>query len=45
MNAATNAKSVISVDISSLALDNVKRNAELNGFKNVTTKCGDVFDG
>ena len=44
MNAATNAKEVISVDISSLALDNVKRNAELNGFKNVTTKCGDVFE-
>ena len=44
MNAATNAKEVISVDISSLALDNVKRNAELNGFDNVTTKCGDVFE-
>ena len=44
MNAATNAKEVTAVDISALALDNVKRNAELNGFTNVTTKCGDVFE-
>ena len=44
MNAATNAKEVIACDISQLALDNVKRNIELNGFKNVTTKCGDVFE-
>ena len=44
MNAATNAKNVISLDISALALKNVERNAELNGFKNVTTRCGDVFE-
>jgi 23S rRNA (cytosine1962-C5)-methyltransferase len=44
MNAATVAKSVISADISPLALQNVKRNCELNGFENVTTQCGDVFE-
>ena len=43
MNAATNAKSVKAVDISNLALATVKRNAELNSFKNVTTLEGDVF--
>ena len=43
MNAATNAKSVKAVDISSSALATVKRNAELNSFKNVTTLEGDVF--
>ena len=43
MNAATNAKSVKAVDISSSALAIVKRNAELNSFKNVTTLEGDVF--
>ena len=43
MNAATNAKSVKAVDISKSALDTVKRNAELNSFKNVTTLEGDVF--
>ena len=43
MNAATNAKSVKAVDISKSALDTVKRNADLNGFKNVTTLEGDVF--
>ena len=44
MNAALNAKEVTAVDISNLALDNVKRNAELNGFKNVKTLQGDVFE-
>ena len=44
MNAALNAKEVTAVDISNLALDNVKRNAELNGFKNVNTLQGDVFE-
>ncbi len=44
MNAALNAKDVTSVDISELALKNVQRNAELNNFKNVHTKCGDVFE-
>ena len=43
MNAATNAKSVKAVDISKSALDTVKRNADLNGFKNVVTLEGDVF--
>ena len=43
MNAATNAKSVKAVDISGSALNTVKRNAELNSFKNVTTLEGDVF--
>lgn len=44
MNAATTAKSVLSVDISESALENVRRNAALNGFTNVVTKCGDVFE-
>ena len=43
MNAATNANSVKAVDISKSALQTVERNAELNGFKNVTTLEGDVF--
>ena len=44
MNAALNAKEVTAVDISALALDNVKRNAELNNFSNVKTLQGDVFE-
>ena len=44
MNAALNAKEVTAVDISNLALDNVKRNAELNNFTNVKTLQGDVFE-
>ena len=44
MNAALNAKEVTAVDISKLALDNVTRNAELNGFNNVKTLQGDVFE-
>lgn len=43
MNAATVAKKVTAVDISELALKNVEKNIELNNFKNVETKCGDVF--
>lgn len=43
MNAATNAKSVKAVDISSTALQIVQKNASLNNFKNVTTLEGDVF--
>ncbi len=43
MNAATNANSVKAVDVSKSALQTVERNAELNGFKNVTTLEGDVF--
>ncbi|MGN1373180.1 MAG: class I SAM-dependent rRNA methyltransferase [Candidatus Coproplasma sp.] len=44
LNAATVAKQVISCDISALALKNVADNASLNGFKNVTTLQGDVFE-
>ncbi len=44
LNAATVAKSVIACDISEPALKNVADNASLNGFKNVTTLCGDVFE-
>lgn len=44
LNAATVAKNVIAADISPLALANVQRNCNLNGFTNVTTQCGDVFE-
>jgi len=44
LNAALTAKEVTAVDISPLALENVKRNAELNGIKNITPCCGDVFE-
>lgn len=44
LNAATTAKRVTACDISPLALKNVEDNARLNGFPNVTTKCGDVFE-
>lgn len=44
LNAATAADKVISCDISELALKNVRDNAELNGFKNIETLCGDVFE-
>jgi 23S rRNA (cytosine1962-C5)-methyltransferase len=44
LNAATVAKNVTACDISPLALKNVEDNAKLNGFKNVTTLCGDVFE-
>lgn len=43
LNAATVADGVIACDISSLALNNVRDNAALNGFENITTLCGDVF--
>ena len=43
VNAALTAKSVTAVDISELALANVRRNAELNNLK-VNTLCGDVFE-
>lgn len=43
LNAALTAKEVTAADISPLALENVKRNAELNGIKNIKTQCGDVF--
>ena len=44
LNAATVAKEVTACDISALALNNVKDNAALNGFKNVETLQGDVFE-
>ncbi|MGN0804368.1 MAG: class I SAM-dependent rRNA methyltransferase [Candidatus Coproplasma sp.] len=44
LNASTVAKSVTACDISALALKNVQDNADLNGFKNVTTLQGDVFE-
>ena len=44
LNAATVAKQVTACDISALALKNVADNANLNGFKNVTTLQGDVFE-
>ncbi len=43
MNAATVAKSVTAVDISKYAIENVKLNASLNGFTNITTETEDVF--
>lgn len=44
LNAATVAKKVIACDISTLALKNVTDNAEANGFKNIETLQGDVFE-
>jgi len=44
LNAAPYAKEVFAVDISKAALDNVNENASLNGFDNVTTVQGDVFE-
>ncbi|MDE7306387.1 MAG: class I SAM-dependent rRNA methyltransferase, partial [Clostridia bacterium] len=44
LNAATIANSVTACDISKLALKNVNDNAKLNGFKNITTLCGAVFE-
>lgn len=44
LNAATVADSVIACDISELALKNVRDNAKLNGFENIQTLQGDVFE-
>ncbi len=44
LNSALSANEVTSVDVSATALANVNRNAELNGFKNITTLEGDVFE-
>ena len=44
LNAATQAKEVTALDISPLALENVRRNAQLNGFTNIKTEQCDVFD-
>ncbi len=44
LNAATVSDRVVSCDISPLALKNVRDNAALNGFTNIETMCGDVFE-
>lgn len=44
LNAATVADCVIACDISELALKNVRDNAKLNGFENIQTLQGDVFE-
>lgn len=44
LNAALTADSVTAVDISQSALDSVNENAALNGFENIDTLCGDVFE-
>ncbi len=44
LNAATVADEVTACDISALALSNVQANAELNGFSNIKTLQGDVFE-
>ncbi len=44
MNAALSAEHVTALDASPFALENVKRNACLNGFANVETVCGDAFE-
>lgn len=44
LNAATVANSVTACDISELALKNVRDNAALNGFENISTLQGDVFE-
>ena len=44
LNAALTAKSVTAVDISELALADVRKNAALNGLGNIETLCGDVFE-
>ncbi len=44
LNAATCARNVTAVDISQTALENVVLNASLNGFDNIETLQGDVFE-
>lgn len=44
LNAALTAKSVIACDISASALENVVKNANENGFKNITVLQGDAFE-
>lgn len=43
LNASLTAKEVTAVDVSQFALDNVKRNAALNGIGNIKTEQADVF--
>lgn len=42
--AAAGAKEVTALDISEKALNDVQKNAALNGLTNVSTLCGDVFE-
>ena len=44
LTCATVAKHVTACDISQAALDNVMRNARLNGLENIDTVCGDAFE-
>lgn len=44
LNAATVATHVTAVDASEFALENVRKNAELNGIANIETVCADVFE-
>ena len=44
LNASRAADKVTSVDVSPLALEHVRRNAELNGITNIETVCGDAFE-
>ena len=44
LNASKNAEQVTAVDVSELALNNVRQNAELNGITNISTVCADVFE-
>lgn len=44
LNAALTAKEVTAVDVSQFALDNVIKNAELNGLTNIKTERADVFE-
>ena len=44
LNAALTAKEVTAVDVSELALANVRTNAELNGLTNIHTVQADVFE-
>lgn len=44
LNCALTAESVTACDISESALACVRENAKLNGIKNITTLCGDVFE-
>ncbi|MBQ8295792.1 MAG: class I SAM-dependent rRNA methyltransferase [Clostridia bacterium] len=44
LNAATVAKEVTAVDVSQFALDNVMKNAQLNGLTNISVERADVFE-
>lgn len=44
LNAALTADEVVAADVSPLALENVAKNAALNGIKNIRTECGDAFE-